>query len=92
MYIRTINVHVCTLAIRGKLTWSVETTTRSVCRRAAGASDGVLYLQFAGAAGSVHSMPLPPDLSLYIPVVCETDSKYAGKCYMEPISAVRTLN
>ena len=45
-----------------------------------------------GAASSVPTMPLPPDLSLYIPVVCETDSKYAGKCYMEPISAVRTLN
>ena len=36
-------------------------------------------------------MPFP-DLSLYVPVVCETDSKYAGKCYMEKISAVRTLN
>ena len=36
-------------------------------------------------------MPFP-DLSLYVPVVCETDSKYAGKCYMEKISAVQTLN
>ena len=36
-------------------------------------------------------MPFP-DLSLYVPVVCETDSKYAGKCYMEKISSVRTLN
>ena len=33
-----------------------------------------------------------PDLSLYVPVICETNSKYAGKCYMEKISAVRTLN
>lgn len=33
-----------------------------------------------------------PDLSLYIPVVCETDSIYAGHCYMEKISAVCTLN
>ena len=36
-------------------------------------------------------MPLQ-DWSGYIPVVCETDSKYAGKCYMEPISSVRTVN
>ena len=42
-------------------------------------------------AGIGRAMPLP-DLSLYIPVVCETDSKYAGKCFMEKISAVRTLN
>ena len=33
-------------------------------------------------AGIGRVMPLP-DLSLYIPVVCETDSKYTGKCYME---------
>lgn len=37
------------------------------------------------------AMPLP-DLSQFIPVVCETDSVYAGKCYMEKISAVRSLN
>ena len=28
----------------------------------------------------------------YITVVCETDSKYSGKCYMENISTVKMLN
>lgn len=32
------------------------------------------------------------DPSLYIPVVCDTDSKYSGKCYQEKISAVQMLN
>ena len=32
------------------------------------------------------------DLSLCIQVVCETESRYSGKCYMEKISTVRMLN
>ena len=37
-------------------------------------------------------MPLS-DFSCYIPVVClQSDSKYNGSCFMEPILKVRVLN
>ena len=35
----------------------------------------------------------PPDFSRYIPVVClQSDSRYNGSCFMEPILKVRVLN
>lgn len=49
---------------------------------------------FLLAALHLSIMPLPVDLSLYIPVVCmqEDAPKYNGKCFMEVIDKIQKLN
>ena len=71
-------LHVCisirshTVRGQSKLQRAVSVDVQRVCP----VIHAVLYLQFPSATGSVHSMPLPPDLSKY---TCSVRNRFTAK-------------
>ena len=69
-------LHVC-ISIRSHTVRGQSKLQRAVSvQRVHPVIHAVLYLQFPSATGSVHSMPLPPDLSIY---TCSVQNRFTAK-------------